>query len=213
MTSDQTPFLVGKLLEPGDIRAIRLERGDGGWTSEDAALSADHAFSTMLSLSLRQVSTFNIFGLLDSGACVPLQPSSFSVSHGMTLGEPPLARSIGIALANNQVLQYFERGAPLPIRRTFSLRTAETVIPGHEGYALKVPIVQGEFEQAHLCRLVGSLEIPSARLAAALPISEQRTTRCRNEPNHPGMAHQYRQARGQREPHFRNVGVHMVVLP
>jgi molecular chaperone DnaK len=168
MTSDETPFLVGKLLEPGAIQAVRLERADGGWTSEDAALSADRAFSTMLSLSLRQVSTFKIFGVLDNGGRVPLQPASFSVSHGMTLGEPPLARSIGVALANNQVLRYFERGAPLPIRRTFSLRTAETVIPGHEGYALKVPIVQGEFEQAHLCRLVGSLEIPGAKLTAAL---------------------------------------------
>jgi molecular chaperone DnaK len=173
MTSDQTPFLVGKLLEPGDIRAIRVERSDGSWTSEDAALSTDHAFSTLLSLSLRQVSTFNIFGLLDNGACVPLQPASFSISHGMTLGEPPLARSIGVALANNQVLQYFERGAPLPIRRTFSLRTAETVIPGNQGYALKVPIVQGEFEQAHLCRLVGSLEIPGAKLTAALPAGSE----------------------------------------
>lgn len=173
MTSDQTPFLVGKLLEPGNIRAIRLERGDGGWTSEDATLSADHAFSIMLSLSLRQVSTFKILGVLDNGGCVPLQPATFSVSHGMTLGEPPLARSIGVALANNHVLQYFERGAPLPIRRTFSLRTAETAIADHEGYALKVPIVQGEFDQAHLCRLVGSLEIPGAKLAAALPAGSE----------------------------------------
>jgi molecular chaperone DnaK len=173
MTSDETPFLVGKLLEPGHIRAIRLERCDGAWASEDAALSADRAFSIMLSLSLRQVSKFNIFGVLDNGGCVALQPATFSVTHGMTLGEPPLARSIGVALANNQVLQYFERGAPLPIRRTFSLRTVETVIPGREGHALKVPIVQGEFEQAHLCRLVGSLEIPSARLAVALPAGSE----------------------------------------
>ena len=173
MTSDETPFLVGKLLEPGDIRAIRLERGDGEWSSEDAALSADRAFSTMLSLSLRQVSTFKIFGVLDNGGRVPLQPATFSISHGMTLGEPPLARSIGVALANNRVLQYFERGAPLPIRRTFSLRTAETMVPGREGYALKVPIVQGEFEQAHLCRLVGSLEIPAAKLAVALPAGSE----------------------------------------
>jgi molecular chaperone DnaK len=173
MTPDQTPFLVGKLLEPGRIRAVRIERADGGWAGEETALSADGSFSTMLSLLLRQVSTFNIFGVLDNGTRVALQPASFSVSHGVTLGEPPLARSIGVALANNQVLRYFERGAPLPIRRTFSLRTAETVIHGSEGYALKVPIVQGEFEQAHLCRLVGSLEIQSGKLTAALPAGSE----------------------------------------
>ncbi|HET9930735.1 MAG TPA: Hsp70 family protein, partial [Polyangiaceae bacterium] len=41
--------------------------------------------------------------------------------------------------------------------------------PGSEGYALRVPIVQGEFALAHLCRLVGALEIPSAALKARLP--------------------------------------------
>ena len=44
---------------------------------------------------------------------------------------------------------------------------------GREGFALKVPIVQGEFEHAHLCRLVGSLEIQGARLAAALPAGSE----------------------------------------
>ena len=49
------------------------------------------------------------------------------------------------------------------------LRTAETVNPGLDGHALKVPIVQGEFVLAHLCRLVGTLEIPNSALTAALP--------------------------------------------
>jgi molecular chaperone DnaK len=100
---------------------------------------------------------------------VTLEPATFSITHGITLGEPPLSRSVGVALADDRVQVYFHRGSPLPIRRSFSLHTAETVSPGAEGHALKVPIVQGEFAWAHLCRLVGTLEIPNSALTAPLP--------------------------------------------
>jgi molecular chaperone DnaK len=68
---------------------------------------------------------------------------------------------------------FFERGSPLPIRRSFTLQTAETVSPGAHGYALKVPIVQGEFLQAHLCRLVGTLEIAGAAIQKTVPVNTE----------------------------------------
>jgi molecular chaperone DnaK len=34
---------------------------------------------------------------------------------------------------------------------------------------LRIPIVQGEFEKAHLCRLVGALEIRGSQLAVSIP--------------------------------------------
>ena len=174
VTSDLTPFVVGKLLDnASSVVQIRLERADGQWQSELAPCDESGTFAMMASLLPRQNTTFNLYGVLANGNSIQLQPPSFSISHGITLGEPPLARTIGVALANNGVLTYFERGAPLPIRRTFILHTAETVHPNDEGYALQVPIVQGEFSLAHLCRLVGTLEIPSKALNAALPVASE----------------------------------------
>ena len=174
MTSDLTPYIVGKLLEPdGKIASIVVEREDGSWKSEPVPVGADGSFDLMISLVARQRTAFVTFGLLLDGARVALQPPGFSISHGITLGEPPLARTVGVALANNRVLQYFERGAPLPIRRSFTLATAQTVHPGGEEFALKVPIVQGEFSMAHLCRLVGTLEIPGSALKTVLPVGSE----------------------------------------
>ncbi|MDE2421115.1 MAG: Hsp70 family protein [Gammaproteobacteria bacterium] len=174
VTSDLTPFVVGKLLDNvSSVTHIRLERADGQWQSEPSPCDESGTFSMMVSLLPRQSTTFNLYGILTNGDSIQLQPPSFSISHGITLGEPPLARTIAVALANNSVLTYFERGAPLPIRRTFILRTAETVHPEDKGYALKVPIIQGEFSLAHLCRLVGTLEIPSAALHASLPVASE----------------------------------------
>lgn len=172
MTADLTPYVIGKLLEP-KIKAIQFERADKQWQSELVPLDVDGSFSMMVNLLPRQNTVFNTIGVYSTEQRVALEPASFSITHGITIGAPPLSRSIGVALANNSVLFYFERGAPLPIRRTFKLHTIETINPDGEGYALRVPIVQGEFYLAHLCRLVGTLEIPNSSLMRALPVGTE----------------------------------------
>jgi molecular chaperone DnaK len=169
MTSDLSPFVVGKLLDrSGAVKKVKIDRADGEWHS-DPTPWADGTFAIMVRLLPRQNTSFDVSGELADGSTVALDPPQFSITHGTTLGEPPLSRSVGVALADNRVQVYFNRGSPLPIRRTFVLRTVETVNPDSAGHALKVPIVQGEFTLAHLCRLVGTLEIPASALTAALP--------------------------------------------
>jgi molecular chaperone DnaK len=169
MTSDLSPFVVGKILDQSaEVAAVVLRRADGEWESEETRLEADGTFAVMVRLAPRQNTIFEIRGTLADGKKVVLQPAQFSITHGVTLGDPPLSRSVGVALANDYVKVFFDRGSPLPIRRTFVLHSAETVHAGAEGHALRVPIVQGEFASAHLCRLVGTLEIPSLGLTAPL---------------------------------------------
>ena len=169
MTSDLSPFVVGKLLDqPSPVEKVQLSQSDGDWRSDLTPCEADGTFAIMVSLLPRQSTSFDVRGMLADGRTMALHPERFSITHGITLGEPPLSRSVGVALADDRVQVYFDRGSPLPIRRTFVLRTAETVHPGSAGHALKVPIVQGEFASAHLCRLVGTLEIPSSALHTVL---------------------------------------------
>jgi molecular chaperone DnaK len=169
MTSDLSPFVVGKLLDqPNPVEKVQLSQSDGDWRSDLTPCEADGTFAIMVSLLPRQSTSFDVKGVLADGRTMALHPERFSITHGITLGEPPLSRSVGVALADDRVQVYFDRGSPLPIRRTFVLRTAETVHPGSAGHALKVPIVQGEFASAHLCRLVGTLEIPSSAIQRVL---------------------------------------------
>ena len=85
--------------------------------------------------------------------------TEITLRHGISLADPPLARTIGIALADGGVAVFFERGSPLPSRKSFRLRTALTVHPGQKESAITVPVVQGEVDLARLCRLVGTIEI------------------------------------------------------
>jgi molecular chaperone DnaK len=146
VSSDLTPFVVGKVsaADGGEgVVAIVLERSEGGFHSEEAKLDADRAFAVTVQLLPRARATFKLWGVLAGGARVPLEPHEFTIRHGVSIGDPPLSRTLGVALANDAVQVFFEKGSPLPARRTFALLTAETVSPGNLGFALRVPIVQG----------------------------------------------------------------------
>ncbi|MEZ4452363.1 MAG: Hsp70 family protein [Nannocystaceae bacterium] len=163
MSSDLTPHVIGRLVDGKGSRGapaqIRLVRSDGLWEGPWAAIDEEGAFVTSASLIARRPNIFKIEGQLVDGTAVAISPPTLTIVQGLTIADPPLSRTIGVALANDGVRVYFERGAPLPARRTFSLYTVEGVAKGGQGAVIKIPIVQGEYDDAHLCRLVGALEI------------------------------------------------------
>jgi molecular chaperone DnaK len=190
MTSDLTPHVVGRLAGAGEGAAagktsakppmphwIRLSRVDGQWKSQDIALDGEGAFVALVELVPRRPNVFKVelFEGANERKSVAVSPTNFTIVQGLTIGDPPLSRTVGVALADDTVRVYFERGAPLPARRTFVHQTVETVArtTGASPPILKIPIVQGELSRAHLCRLVGTLEIPGSGIAATLPVGSQ----------------------------------------
>ncbi|MBL8913579.1 MAG: Hsp70 family protein [Archangium sp.] len=174
MTSDLSPHVVGRLVEePGPApKSVQLQRHDG-WKSAETQLNEEGAFVLAVDVQPRRPNEFTLIGKDAAGKPVALKPSKFSIVQGLTLTDPPLSRTIGVAMANDLVNIYFERGAPLPARRTFRHETVEAMVKGQRDHVLRIPIVQGEYEQAHLCRLVGALEIRGDQLNTTLPASSQ----------------------------------------
>jgi len=175
VSSDTAPFVVGRVVsgsEPTPTR-IRMDRSDGEF-SVTADVGADGGFMASVELVPRRSSHFDLTGLGADGTAIAVRPSRISIVHGLTISDPPLSRSVGVALAANTVHVYFERGTPLPARKTFVHRTVESVAAGSTEGLIRVPLVQGEFDQAHLCRLVGTIEIAGAALqrsvAAGSPV-------------------------------------------
>ena len=172
MSSDLTPHVVGRVVDAGpsaEDLTIRLVRTDGLWQSHEISVDAEGAFVVTVDLIARRPNVFTIEATAKGGAKVALTPSSFTIVQGMTISDPPLSRTVGVARADDTVRVFFERGAPLPARRTFTLHTVESVAKGSAGCLLKIPIVQGELEHAHLCRLVGALEIGGEAVKQSLP--------------------------------------------
>ena len=169
VSADLTPHVVGRFVGGSPPATVRLVRADGGWSGPDAAIGADGGFVTSVTLVPRATSMFTIHAASSGGAKVDVDPATFSIVQGLTIADPPLSRTLGVALASDQVQVYVERGAPLPTRRTFTHTTVETVAQGSTDSVLRIPIVQGELDQAHLCRLVGTLDLRGDAVKATIP--------------------------------------------
>ncbi|MCA9676300.1 MAG: Hsp70 family protein, partial [Myxococcales bacterium] len=170
VSSDLTPHVVGRFVGDAPLATVVMARADGAWQSPASTVGPDGGFVTTVSLEPRRASTFRIDARDAAGAAVACDPEAFTIVQGLTIGDPPLSRTIGVALANDRVQIYFERGAPLPARRSFTHHTVETVARGSSVSVLKIPIVQGELDQAHLCRLVGNLELVGAEVKDSIPL-------------------------------------------
>jgi molecular chaperone DnaK len=169
VSADLTPHVVGKFVGADPPAKVKLLRTDGGWQSPDATVAPDGSFLATANLIAKRACTFEILARKDNGDRVPVSPASLTIVQGLTIGDPPLSRTLGVALANGHVQVYLERGAPLPARRTFTHHTIETVAKGSAESILRIPIVQGEMTQAHLCRLVGTLDIGGDGVVDTVP--------------------------------------------
>jgi molecular chaperone DnaK len=172
MSSDLAPHVMGRLAGGGTGPvpvSLRMVRADGGWQGPSLALDADGTFVTPVELVPRKANVFRLEAFAKDGSPVSVEPAAVTIVHGLTLSDPPLSRTIGVALADDSVREFLRRGTPLPAKKTVTLRTVETVTARSDGAVVKIPIVQGEFPAAHLCRLVGSLEVSGKELTANLP--------------------------------------------
>ena len=170
VTADLEPFVVGRCL-PGTSQTtgqtsgqiwpdrVRVERDDGGWTSADAKLSSEGSFVVQVRLDRSRRNGFRVRAFDRGGAEVKLASGTFAIVHGVSVGDPPLARAIGVARADDSTQVYFAKGTPLPARRTFAHHTIRPVAAGSDDDALAVPIVQGESVRAHRNRLIGMLHL------------------------------------------------------
>ncbi len=171
MSSDLFPHVAGRLLDGAGAApvAVRFVRHDGGWTSPWTELGEQGELVVMLELVARVRNAFAIEGRGSHDEAVAVAPCEITIVQGLTITDPPLSRSVGVALASNHVHTYLERGTPLPAKRTFVHKTVESVAAGVSESVLSIPIVQGELSQAHLCRLVGRLDVRGEALCGPLP--------------------------------------------
>jgi molecular chaperone DnaK len=176
VTADAEPFVVGRCLpaagQPLPAR-VRVEREDGGgagggggggaggahWAGADAPLSSEGSFVVQVRLERGRRNQFRVRAFDHAGGDVALATREFAIVHGVSIGDPPLARAIGVARADDSTQVYFDKGTPLPARRTFAHRTVRAIGAGSDDDALAIPIVQGESHRAHRNRLIGMLQL------------------------------------------------------
>lgn len=168
MCSDLHPQVVGRVIEGARPAEICFVRQADGLVGLPATPDEEGVFVADVALRLRTTSTFSLQAVDADGLPLVVEPATITIVHGLTISDPPLSRTIGIALSDGTTRTFFDRGTPLPARRTFVQHTARTLTPGDDTDALLIPVIQGEFEVARLCQVVGSLQIAARDLREPL---------------------------------------------
>ncbi|MDT5270984.1 MAG: molecular chaperone DnaK [Acidobacteriota bacterium] len=169
--SDPEPLVGGKVTSPAgetDFSGYNIEFISSGarlpWATGKKLLSAEGKFSARLHAPDKQ-NTFLIALTDPQGGKVEVKPDSLSYTLGIDDIEAPLTHSIGVALGNNTVERFFEKGSPQiqqPKRRIFN--SAYFFSKEKEGVALRIPIIEGEYDRADRNDLIGHIEATAQQI-------------------------------------------------
>jgi molecular chaperone DnaK len=140
------------------------------WRSGRLGLAPDGTFMTNLWAEKGRQNIFQI-ELHDAiGTKRVLVPDRLHYTIGMTITDPPLIHSVGVALANNEMEWFIEKGAPLPTRRRVDLKTATNLQHGQAGQILRIPLMEGKNSRADRNQLIGSISIQSDVVKRDMPV-------------------------------------------
>lgn len=167
--TELNPTLMGKVVDDKlGIDGVMVSNSSGHWQSEKASIDSSGVFIIELAVRPGSNNVFEISGY-QGNTLVPISHQKVNIVHGLTMSDPPLSRSIGLALADGSVKTFIERGTALPAKRTFIQNVVDTLVPGND-QSFEIPIVQGERRQSRFCRKVGSLLIEANILKHTLHV-------------------------------------------
>jgi molecular chaperone DnaK len=172
MTNDPRPLVAGELkgLTAGSWE-VRISANTGDFVSGPIALRGV-SFATRVQLRPNSLNAFEI-AVFNKGAAVPELGGKFSIIHGTTIAKPVLSQSVGVILADNTVRWYLRKGVNLAARQTVSHTTTIPLRRGQSGYAVNVPLIQGENENGDRNTLIGVIQIRPENLSQDLPAGSE----------------------------------------
>ena len=171
--SDDTEVMVGGRVEAVRDQGllIQIERDDRGWTSGRIPIS-NGTFVTTIALRPRQANTFTLRLFDNSGLQLPIAPDRFAITHGLVVDEPPLSRSLGIAIDRGGdelgTKPLLERGTRLPATGQHRFKTSRPITPG-QASVIKLHVVEGEAMNPDRNDHVCFIQLDGQNVRRALP--------------------------------------------
>lgn len=143
------------------------------WRSGRITLGAEGVFMTQLFAEEKRRCEYDIELCDATGTRLAVSPERISYTLGLVPDKPPLSNTIGIGLANEELLPYIQKGTRLPARGTNDHRTVLALRAGHPEDVLTIPILEGENPRAVRNHLIGRIEITGANIRRDLPAGSQ----------------------------------------
>lgn len=139
------------------------------WRSGKVQLTAGGGFMTTLWAEKGKQNIFQIELCDSTGTKHSLSPDSLTYTIGAGMDNPMLIHPVGLALANNNLQIFLDKGTPLPAKKRISLKLVERVRKGQQEDAIRVPVVEGENKKADRNQLIGYLIVAGTEIKRDLP--------------------------------------------
>ena len=176
MGPDIEPLVGGRVVVPEgeDLSGFTIEfinaEASPTWVSGKIGLASNGAFMTTLWAEKGRSNVFLIELCDATGTKHETVPDRLTYTPAVVATDLPLIHSVGVALANNEVVWLLEKGMPLPARGHRVLKTAFVVRQGQAGDVIRIPVMEGENTRADRNRHVGKLEVKAEEVRRSVPV-------------------------------------------
>jgi molecular chaperone DnaK len=141
------------------------------WNSGNLPIQDNGTFMTRLLAEKQRQNTYSIELFDPSGNKCEVSPSSMSYTIGLVITDPPLTHNIGVAMANNEVDVFFEKGTPLPAKSKPHIhRTVVAIRRGSNDGQITIPFVEGDHLNGDLNRKIGEFSIRASQISRDIPM-------------------------------------------
>jgi molecular chaperone DnaK len=147
-----------------------------GWRSGKFPLKDDGKFKIYLEAEKGVRNIYEIELLDKAGRKQTIAPDTlvYTVTGAAgVISEQPIINSYSLALSNNETVEFFKKGDPLPAKCTRTFKTTLSLKKGESGNVLKVPVVEGNMSRADRNRLLGHLEVNGSHIRRDLPAGNE----------------------------------------
>lgn len=174
--ADPEPLIGGRVVlanaTPSQL-TVEFVNSDTHWRSGKIAVREDGTFIANLFAEKGKPNIFLIELRDATGTSLVTVPNKISYTIGLSITDPPLIHSVGVADSNNRTLVFLQKGTPLPARKLIVYRQAFHVHRGHADEWIRVPVVEGEHERADRNQRIGFLEISGDKLKRDVPAGSE----------------------------------------
>jgi molecular chaperone DnaK len=178
ITTDPEPLVVGIVhgadSQSPDGYTIELVESKTEWRSGQIRIGESGAFETTVRVEKGRANEFLIELRDAAGIRRETVPDRLTIKWGITPTDVPLTHSVGVALANGRVQQFFTKGTALPARRREIHRTTVGLKRGQSGSVLLIPLVEGEnIHRDDRNRLIGKISISGDGVRRDVPVGSE----------------------------------------
>jgi len=168
LTSDTEETVSGSIEELKDAvneYYIQIQSDSGFYNGSKIKLKGGKFFDTV-AVEPNKPNVYWVYLFDEQGNSVPVDPDSFTITHGLSVSGAPLPHSVGIVvvkkdhirnIALNVCERVFDKGSILPIKKVLTdYKTSRKLVKGTDN-KLDITLVEGESEipdrNTYLCEL------------------------------------------------------------